>query len=282
MRNCFILLFILITLSLASYVIAIEEIEGTISDAPVSTEDLLNQAEDLYDNNDFEGSIEIYKQILETESNNSEVLWKLGRSYVDVGEDMQDAIPKDASKKEKKAPLQYYETAKGYLEQSISIKEDEADAHFELARASGRIALFKGIWSVSGLVKAAKREIERTLELDPEYDGAWHFLGRWHRNVAQKSILIRKPLGLGSANKDEGIECFKKAIELAPDILNHHFELGKSYIDKKKWDEAKSELEIALTCEDDDRKNPKRRELAEQWIELLDEGVHKKNKYYKE
>lgn len=200
-----------------------------------TVEELIADGDSLYLLNDYDGSISAFRQACEADSSNFESFWKLGRSLNLKGEiairDSQLTIFEEASEIEKYALL---------------LNEDNADAHFQLARALGKIALFKGIFKSASLAKQVRKECQRALAIDSLHDGAWHILGRWHREVGKKPKILRLPMGLGAANKKDAFAFMEKALEINPGNINHHLEMGHTYRKFKKYDLAKSEYEKCL------------------------------------
>lgn len=197
--------------------------------------DTIIQGDSLYGLNDYPGSIKAYESALAIDSLSVEACWKLARSL-----NLQAELePKDKQ-------LALYERAAHASQKCIQSDSLIAEGHFQLARAQGRVALFKGVFKSASLAKQVKREADKTLALDPKHDGAYHILGRWNREVAQKPKFLRSAIGLGEADKKAGIECFKKAIELNPNYINHHLEYGISLMDIGKKDEARAEFETCL------------------------------------
>jgi tetratricopeptide (TPR) repeat protein len=96
--------------------------------------------------------------------------------------------------------------------------------------------------------RAIKSECETAIALDPKQDVGYYLLGRWHFGVANMNIFLKGLLrivygGLPAASNAEAISNFKKAIDLAPHRIIHHFELARVYeaIGKEKL--ARVELE---------------------------------------
>lgn len=59
----------------------------------------------------------------------------------------------------------------------------------------------------------------------------------------------------------------KKAVELKPDYINHHLELGRTYVSLKKYDLAAQEFQKCLdlnaaSSKDGDYKDEAKQELA--------------------
>jgi tetratricopeptide (TPR) repeat protein len=83
----------------------------------------------------------------------------------------------------------------------------------------------------SRLIKA---EAEKAIALDPNYDLAYHMLGRWNFEVSNMGFFLRGLVrmaygGLPKASKETAIQNFKKAIELAPNRIIHHLQLARLY-----------------------------------------------------
>ena len=205
--------------------------------SPAETiDELLFRGDSLYEVYDYSGSIACYREAAKTDDKNFDAFWKLGRSLNYKGE----SAVRDSQ-------LTIFENARDAEMAALALNNNSADAHFQLARAVGKIALFKGIFNSVGLAKQVKREAGRALALDSLHDGAWHILGRWHREVGKKPKLFRGPLGLGEANKKDAVNFMEKAISINPNLINHHLEMGITYREYDRDDEARMEFEKCLT-----------------------------------
>ena len=207
-----------------------------LSVEPVNVNALLSSGDSLYQNFDYRGSASCFRQAADLDSNGFNAFWKLSRSMNFIGE----LAPKDSQ-------LALFEGAASAARHAIALNDKSADAHFQLARALGKIALFRGVLKSVGLAKQVKAEAQKTLALDSLHDGAWHILGRWNREVGKTPRLIRAPLGLGAANKEDAIAFMKKAIALRPAYINHHLEMGITFQEYDKKELAREEFEICLS-----------------------------------
>ncbi len=198
-------------------------------------EESLAPGDSLYGLYDYGGSIPYYREACSLDSNRFELFWKLGRSLNMKGE----SAPRDSQ-------LVIFEEARDAEKRALELNEADADAHFQLARALGKIALFKGIFKSVSLAKQVRREAQRALQLDSLHDGAWHVLGRWHRDVGKKPKILRLPMGLSAANKKDALAFMKRAVELNPEYVNHHLEMGITYLRLKDKDAARMEFEKTL------------------------------------
>jgi tetratricopeptide (TPR) repeat protein len=213
----------------------------------------------LLDNYRYQDAISYFDSVSITDSTSCEAFWKLAMSLNFVGE----LVPKDEQ-------LAYFERGEIAARRAIALDSTEAEGHFQLARSLGKIALFKGVFKSIGLAKQVKKEAEIVLELNPNHDGAYHILGRWNREVAQKPKFLRAPMGLGSADKAVGLEMFQKAIELRPNFIHHHLEYGISLLDKKRKDEAREQFQICLELEAHGPLDAKYQKEAKEYLAQLD------------
>jgi len=203
-----------------------------------------------YDNYDNESALEYFLLAYQADTTNCEATWKVSRSYVDVGEFAEE-------KKQK----EYYAEGDKFARKAIALCPDNADAHLSLSVAVGRVALISGKKKQVQLSAVVKEEAMKALELDPSNDIAHHVLARWHRKVAnlgglQKTFAKILYGGLPDASNEKAIEHFQKAIELDPDYVNHHLELGLTYEEVDEWELAKAEydkvLELPVSSSDDE------------------------------
>lgn len=221
---------------------------------------LLAAGDSLYGENQYEKSASLYRRACALDSSRFESYWKLGRSLNLQGE----LAPRDSQ-------LAIFDEAAGAERAALKLRETDADAHFELARALGKIALFKGVFKSVSLAKEVRRESLRALELDSLHDGAWHILGRWNREVGRKPKFVRIPMGLGEANKEDALAFLKKAIQLNPEYINHHLEMGITYMTYGYRGEAKAEFEKCLELKSKSPLDEKYKDEAKKYLDELSE-----------
>ena len=182
-----------------------------------------------------------YLAALEAEPGRFGTLWRLARVESELGEDArgepQRRLVADAVTRARSA---------------VKAAPDSASGHVWLAVALGRQALKEGPRARLALAREIKSEADRALELDPASGRAWHVLGSWNRKIAGLSAIERMAANavLGGvprgASMDNAVRGFEKAIELEPNYVNHHLELGRTLRELKRWDEARRELEKAV------------------------------------
>lgn len=128
------------------------------------------------------------------------------------------------------------------------------EAHSGLAANLGRLALFEGGKKRIEMSREVKAEADRALSLNPRDDRAMHVLARWNRGLAELNTFEKTAAKVVYGGLPEGatmnnaVSWFEKAIAVDPDYLNHHLELGRTYLALKLPDKAREQLELALKC----------------------------------
>ena len=228
---------------------------------------LIEQGDLLHDRMDREGSLECYRRALEPDSRNAELLWRLSRAHYDLGKAAED----------KDRQGEYYRKAEHYAREAIRVDPRNPRGHLWLSISVGMVALFEGGKEKVELSREVKSEAEKTIELDPAEDIAYHVLARWHFEVATLNWFLRGVAkvvygGLPPASREESIRLFEKAIELEPEWIDHHLELGKVYLDMGERDKGRAELGKALSLPVIDIEDPAHKEEAGKILKEMDEN----------
>ena len=208
-------------------------------------------ADSLYAKFENEAALNSYLQALKLDSNNYEASWKASRSYSDLGETM-----------EGKQRAGYFKKSELYARRAVKIDSTGAKGHLTLSIALGRVALDEGPKERIRISKEVKHEVDLAIKLDPTDDYAHHVLGRWHRKIANLTWVEKTfaNIFLGGVPKEASnqaaADCFNKAIEINPNHINHHLELGLTYELMGEKEKARAEfqkcLDLPKTDSDDD------------------------------
>lgn len=200
-------------------------------------------AEKEFKNND---ALNKYLEADKLSPNNWEIYWRLSRTYVDIAEHMPD---KTGAQKE--AQLEKYQLSYDYANKAVKLAPDQSIVYLRRAIANGRIALFKGVFSVAGIVNDVKKDLDKAIALGnggPIVQSLCHYvLARTHAKLAEKPGIVRWPLGLGWGDIDEALKEFKKAIKLRPDFRMYYLDYAKALIEEDKYDDARNALNSLLS-----------------------------------
>jgi tetratricopeptide (TPR) repeat protein len=240
------------TFSKAAAVIAVIA-ASFVGMASAQTKEALIAEGDHFSTVTFENQKALDKFLLaeKTSPKDAEILWRISRSYVDIGEHLPGKTDQ-----EKAAQLEYYQKAFDYADRAVAANPAGSMGYLRRAIANGRIALFKGIFTALDLVKQVKADCEKATLLDPNNPSAYYILARTHAKVCEKSKMVRWPLGLGWGNRDEAAKLFEKAISLRPTFMMYRIDAAKNYLELDEEQKAKEQLVKIATLpkedEDDD------------------------------
>ena len=213
---------------------------------------------------DFERALDEYKKASKADAGNCTALWKISETYINLGEEAH-----------KKVKSQYFYTAEKWALKAEERCPDEPNGHFFAAVAAGKLALFEGGKSKVNRSREIKAKAEKTLELDPKHHGAYHVLGRWHRELANLSWFLKAAAKIiyggvpTGASNEAAIENFKKAIEIEPDWINHHRQLGKTYLLLDEWEKARQEFGKVLELPIADHEDKWHKQESEKLLEEI-------------
>ena len=204
----------------------------------------LEKGDDAFYAIDYETAEMLYHAYLEDNPNNAAVYWRLARLYVSIGE----ALPPEHTAE--RHP--YFTSAVEYAERSIQLNDKLAEGHTWLAASLGVLADNAGPREKIKRANIIKIELERALELNPQDDIALSILGSFNREIASmgwvEKVFAKTFLGSLPEGSYENAEVlFKKAISSNPRVIRHYYELGKLYKDLKRYEDAVSVLNEALT-----------------------------------
>lgn len=198
---------------------------------------------------------------LESEyENNADLLYRLALTRVDVGE----------NEESDKRQSSMYSKALDAAQSAVDADSMNAYAHLSLAIAEGRVALTAGTKEKIQRSRAVKAHADRAIELDPDLSSAYHVRARWNREVADLGFFSRAIVrtvygGLPEASFEQSVKDFKTAIE-KEDTIVHHIELARTYLKMDREEDAKKQLELLLTMENDDPDDPRHKKEAQEML----------------
>jgi tetratricopeptide (TPR) repeat protein len=183
-----------------------------------------------------------YEAALALDSLAYEPNWRAAIVLLDQGEQIPDSV---------KSPERdsLYARAERLARRAVEADSLGADGHFALAAAVGRASLTMGKKERIRRAGIIRDEALRTIALNPRHDGAYHILGRWNAEIMRLSGLSRffakNLLGAGifsEASWDGAISNMEHAVALDPGRLYHRLELAEIYVDRKRYDDARTQL----------------------------------------
>ena len=188
--------------------------------------------------------------------------WRAAIALLDQGEQIPDSI--ESAERDS-----LYARAEVLARRSVAADSAGSEGHFAVAATVGRASLTMGKKERIRRAKVIRAEALRTIELDPDHDGAYHVLGRWNAEIMRLSGLSRffakSFLGAGifrQASWEEAIANLQRAVELDPTRIYHRLELARIYADRKRYQEARDQLGQIESLPDRELMDPVYRERA--------------------
>lgn len=193
-------------------------------------------------------ALKCYTAVEKVQPTNADLLVKIAREYRHL---MSDASA-DADK------LKLGAIALDYGKRAATSAPSNSDAQLSCAVSYGKMVPLMSKKEQVSKSKLIKEGAERAIRLDPSNDLAWHILGRWHRNVAGMSSVTRTLAAmvyekLPEASNDEAKTCFERSIKLNPHRLINYIELGRTYAQMGRPDEAKRYINKGLNMPSTDK-----------------------------
>lgn len=198
------------------------------------------------------GALRHFQSVLMEDSLNYEAHWRAALALLDIGKRWPD-------KGKNAARDSVYQLAEAHARRAVGTNPDGANGHFALANALGRASLTKGNKERIKQAAEIRTEALRAIELDPRHDGAYHILGRWNAELMRVSGLQRffakNFLGadlFDQASWEAAIMNLEKAVELDPTRVYHHVDLADIYIDRRRYADARTQLEAVASLPERD------------------------------
>jgi len=194
--------------------------------------------------------LRLFEQALEHDSLDYEANWRAAVALADLGQE----TPDEASSPARDS---LYSRAERYARRAVAADTTGPDGYFALAMALGRVALTKGTRERLRFAEAIRNAALRSVALNPAHDGAHHVLGLWNAEVMRLSglsrFIARSLLGgriLSLASWEEAITQLSEAVRLDSTRIYHRLDLARVLIDRKRYREARRELELVAVLPD--------------------------------
>ncbi|UCH27344.1 MAG: hypothetical protein JSV66_06825 [Trueperaceae bacterium] len=126
-------------------------------------------------------------------------------------------------------------------EQAMELDSTMVGGHFELARAVGQQAVFRGIVENLGTAKMVRELFDTCLELDPDLMEVKVALGQWHLELSQRGVG-----SLYGAKRELALPLIAEGVRAEPERIDFRVEYATALLRTGDVAGARDHLEIAL------------------------------------
>ncbi len=144
-----------------------------------------------------------------------------------------------------------------YGVRAAALAPKDSDAQLSSAISYGKMLPFEGKKEQVQCSIRIREAAEKAVKLNPKNDLAWHVLGRWHRvatsvGAAKRAMASLLYQALPPSSNEDAVKCLQKAIQINPGRTMHYVELGLTYQQMGKCDDARKCLEKGLSMPNQD------------------------------
>lgn len=183
-----------------------------------------------------------YQKAAAERPNDADLQRKMAKQYVEM------VLDAPSRKEQLRLAQVGYETAL----QAKKLAPRNAEVRVTVAIAAGRLAFYSEPRRRLELSRVVQSEASEAVKLNPRFALGWHVLGRWNYEIANLNPVLRVLAEaiygkMPSATNEAAIENLRRAVELEPNNALFHAELGRAYQAAGRKDEARRELEKAVS-----------------------------------
>jgi len=239
---------------------------GTVPTASAATDtapDPLAAGIAAFEARDPGAALALFREAIARDSLGFEPNWRLALTLITMGQRVPDT-KSDALRDS------MYAEAERRARTAVKADTSRADGWFVLANAMGRTALTRPPQLRLKMARAIRAAAIRAITLDPSHDGAYHVLGRWHAEIMRlpgiERFFARRVLGakiFDEASWDEATVNLERAVALDTTRIVHRLDLAEVYADRKRYDEARAQLDTLAAMPEREYLDPQHKAAAE-------------------
>ncbi len=135
---------------------------------------------------------------------------------------------------------------------ALKLDTTNAESHYAYAFAIAVISEYASHKQQISIAGEMKKELDKTLKINPHHAGAYHLLGRWFDKLASfnsvEKLAVKVLYGatLPEGTYAQAAAAYEKAVMYEPDYILHQYELAVIYHKMGKDADAKAWLQNAI------------------------------------
>jgi tetratricopeptide (TPR) repeat protein len=202
-------------------------------------------------------ALDAYLQAERLGAKDAETLYRIARQYALLMND----TPSESTQRD------LGETALAYAKRAVAADPENAKAQLSAAVCYGRLVPYVSSKQKVEYSRLIEEHAEVALKLDPADSYAWHILGVWNYELAKMGTFMRGVVrvvygAIPPASNEEAARLLQKAVQLAPERVSHHVELGRVYLAMGMKEPARAELEKGLALPNVEKDDPESKKRA--------------------
>ncbi len=211
-----------------------------------------------------------FEAALRDDPRSYEANWRAAEALMDIGKQTPDSVKSPARDS-------LYARAESLARVAVEVNPQGTDGYYALSAAIGRASLTKSKKERVRRAGEIREAALRSLELQPEHHKTLHVLGRWNAEIMRLSGLERffakNFLGgkiFNAAAWDSALVYMDRAVAASPDNIYHRLDLAEVLIDRKRYSEARTQLELIGTLPVYDVMDPAYQEQAAALLQKIE------------
>ena len=195
------------------------------------------KGEDLYETYNlapdrFDKALEWYEKAIALRQNDYELLWELSKRYQIYGQTL--------GGDQKKQKIEHWKKGVEYGRRAVKVNPHGKEGHFYFMANRGAISQIRGTLTSLWKFRKIKIEMDRTLEIAPNYPPA----------LLARAEYLREMPGVFGGDKQEAMRLCERVLEMDPDHLPSYVTMARLLAGEGRYDEAVVNLNKVLLCEE--------------------------------
>jgi tetratricopeptide (TPR) repeat protein len=210
---------------------------------PLALDPRIPEAHDLYWDHQVMESLQLFEDVIDGSPESYEPLWAAARSAIALG----------LLSRGREIQNRWYQAGESYARRATEVEPEGLVGLYWLLSAKGLRAAQTWGREASALGGEVYDLAHEVLEMDSLHAGAYHALGvlnyRVRRLSAIERFVARNFLGADVMNNttwEDAERYLTRAVELSPDYILFHLDLGRMYLARDRTDEAQVKFQRVL------------------------------------